>query len=155
MGRLPRLEWYNWELCAESLEISESDNVIVCTMINETLSAKTRMQAHYLSLNWVNYKPTAKMKSLSVCLLITSNFSGRNCKLIEKDSTFQSTFDNFAEVHFIFKNHFCRNILQKLMEIISKKKSNLTVLHVFLNIKRWKLHSKRGSIICACFQSTC
>lgn len=49
LGRLPRLEWYNWDLCAESLEISESDNVIVCTMINETVSAKTRMQAHYSS----------------------------------------------------------------------------------------------------------
>lgn len=50
LGRLLRLEWYNWDLCAESLEISESDNVIVCTMINETVSAKTRMQAHYSSL---------------------------------------------------------------------------------------------------------
>lgn len=46
MGRLPRLEGCNQELCAESLEISESDNVIVCMMINETLSEKTRIQAH-------------------------------------------------------------------------------------------------------------
>lgn len=51
LRRLPRLEWYNWELCAESPEISEFDNVIVCTMINETLSAKTRMQTHYWNLS--------------------------------------------------------------------------------------------------------
>lgn len=50
-GRLSRLDWYSWELCAESLEISESDNVIACAVINEAILAKMKIKAHYSSFN--------------------------------------------------------------------------------------------------------
>lgn len=60
LGRLSQLEWYNWELRAENLKISESDNVLACVGINETTLAETKIQAHCSSL--ANYKPSAKIK---------------------------------------------------------------------------------------------